>query len=284
MRGLTPRSAEIPGLADRLAIGVAEIERRWPEAPSLDAFAGYLAARLEQQHDLATSIERLRVDDLFLAWWSGTGDPAGIAAFEATYSADLGRVLQRFQRLPSDELHQLLRIKLFVGTRAAPPRIHAYSGFGFLQNWFRVTAARAFLDVARTHQEQEYADELDQDELERLVPVSGDPRDAQQRAEVAAALRHAFAAAVTALSPRERTFLRLVSVDRLTLDQVAATYQVHRATVARTLAAARERLLRDTRAGVIAALGIAPDHIASAIGQLDSRLELSLSRVLREPA
>jgi RNA polymerase sigma-70 factor (ECF subfamily) len=73
-------------------------------------------------------------------------------------------------------------------------------------------------------------------------------------------------------------------VDQLTLDQIAATYQVHRATVARTLASAREQLLSGTRAGVIAILGIAPDELASAIKELDSRIELSLSRVLRDPS
>lgn len=281
---LSPDAASTVGGPERLAEGLSQIRARWPAAPAVDhAFVTYFAERLGRQRDLATAITRLRLDDLFLAWWSGCGDPRGITAFESTYSDDLRRVVQRFRRLPADELHQLLRIKLFVGNGTTPPRIFAYSGFGFLQNWLRVTAARTLVDVARADQGRRYTEELDDAEFVRIVPPSGDPRDAQQRAELRIALKHAFAVAVANLSPRQRTFLRHVSVDRLTLDQVAALYRIHRATVARTLAAARERLLGDTRAGVVAALGIESDQMTSALGLLDSRLELSLSRVLRDP-
>ncbi len=269
-------------LGARIEAGLAAIAARWPEAPRIgDAFASYLGERITQQRELATGLPRLRVDDLFLAWWAGTGDPRGIAAFETAYAADQRRLLERFHRLPADELKQQLRIKLFVGTPAHPPRVRDYSGFGFLQNWLRVTAARSFVDAARADQSRRYEDELDEGELLGLAPAGADPRDAQQRAQISAAVKRAFAAAVAALAPRERTFLRHASVDRLTLDQIASTYQIHRATVARTLASARERLLVMTRSGVASELGIPQDDLASAIQQLDSRLELSLSRVLR---
>jgi RNA polymerase sigma-70 factor (ECF subfamily) len=76
--------------------------------------------------------------------------------------------------------------------------------------------------------------------------------------------------------------LRHATIDGLTLDQIAATYQVHRATVARTLASARQKLLETTRAGVIANLGIVSAELDSAIKLLDSQIDLSLSRVLGE--
>src|SRR5262249_24107651 len=106
-----------------------------------------------------------------------------------------------------------------------------------------------------------------------------DPRNAQQRAQLSAAIKRAFAAAVATLAPRERTFLRHASLDRLTLDQIASTYQVHRATVARTLATARSRLLELTRAAVAAELGAPVADLNSAMRELDSKLELSLSRI-----
>src|SRR5207237_1228509 len=137
----------------------------------------------------------------------------------------LRRLVDRFHRLPPDELRQQLRIKLFVGSDKTRPRIHDYSGFGFLQNWLRVTAARSFVDAARADRGRRYEEELDEGELLGLAPPTGDPRDDQQRAQLSAAIKHAFATAVAALLPRERTFLRHASVDRLTLDQIAATYQ-----------------------------------------------------------
>ena len=266
-------------LAARVRDGVTAIASRWPDAPApTDAFATYVGERLVAQPDLATALPRLRLDDLYLAWWAGSGDGRGIAAFEATFETDLRKLLDRFHRLPADELRQHLRVKLFVGTAASPPKLRDYSGFGFLQNWVRVTAARSFVDVARTDQSRRYVDALDEGDMLGLAP-GGDPRDAQQREQLSAAIKRAFADAVAALAPRERTFLRHASLDRLTLDQIASTYQVHRATVARTLATARARLLELTRAGVARELGVDPDELHSAIRALDSRLELSLSRV-----
>ena len=273
-------------LAARIDVGLAAIKERWPDAPEPGAgFAAHLTERIARQAEPAAAAPRLRVDDLFLAWWAGSGDARGVAAFEAAFEDDLRRLVLRFHRLPADELRQRLRIKLFVGADGDAPHVYGYSGFGFLQNWVRVTAARAFVDVARADAARAaIEDELDERELFGAPAPGGDPRDQHQRAELGAAVKRAFAGAVAALAPRERTFLRHAMVDHLTLDQIAATYQVHRATVARTLAAAREGLLAGTRAGVIAILGIAPDELASAIQALDSRLELSLSRVLKDPA
>lgn len=270
-------------LADRLAVGLQAIRERWPGSPAIgDGFIAYLAQRLASQPDLDGALPRLRIDDLFLAWWAGSGDPHGIIAFEAALAEDLRRVASRFRHIPADELRQVLRIKLFVGDGKTPPRIRSYAGFGFLQNWLRITAARTFVDAARADQGRHYAEELDEHEVLQWIPPTGDPRDHHQRNELAVAIKHAFGIAVAGLAPRERTFLRHASVDRLTLDQIAATYRVHRATVARVLAAARERLLQQTRAGVVAALGIEPTELASAMHTLDHRLDLSLSRVLRE--
>jgi RNA polymerase sigma-70 factor (ECF subfamily) len=284
--GLDPavRSAVAGPLAERVAEGLEAVTKRWPDAPAPSAeLAKFIAERVARQPDVVAKVGRLRIDDLVLAWWACSGDTDGIVAFEAAFSDQLGRLLHRFHRLNADELRQALRIKLFVGTDTAPPRLRDYSGFGFLQNWLKVTAVRSFLDAARSERGRRVEEELD-DEMLGLAAVEGDPRDVHQRTQVGGAIKRAFAAAVAELAPRERTFLRHASVDSLTLDQIAATYQVHRATVARILASARKRLLDATRANVVAELGIAPDEIDSAIRMLDSKLDLSLSRVLRDPA
>jgi RNA polymerase sigma-70 factor (ECF subfamily) len=267
---------DVAELAEPLAAGLAEIRARWPSAPEPgDA----LVARVAASSDLAGVASRL--PDLFLAWWAGTGDSAGIAAFEAAFAADVDRLIARFRELSADDLRQRLRIKLFVGTGSTAPKIRDYTGAGSLAGWLRVTAARAFVDAAREHTRRRAEVELDEADVLGLVVPGGTLHDRAQRAELGAAIKHAFAESVSRLSPRERTFLRHATVDALTLDQIAATYQVHRATVARTLKSARERLLAETRDGVVARLGIAPDQLASALAMLDSKLDLSLSAVLR---
>lgn len=269
-----------PASTDRIRTDLAALRERWPGLPLDAELAAVIAARLGGQSDLARGLPRFRAGDLALAAWAGRGDAKGIAAFEAELGDVLGRVLARFHRLPADELRQRLRIKLFVDAEGRRGRIHDYTGFGFLENWLKVTAVRDFIDLARGESRRKIEDELDEGVLGIVDPAT-DPALARARSELGGAVKRAFAAAVTQLSPRERNFLRLAHVDGLTLDQIAATYQVHRATVARVLAQARAALLARTRAAVAAEVGADDDRLDSVVGLLDSRLDLSLSRVLR---
>ena len=269
-----------------LAAGLAAAAARWPDAPPADAsFAQLLAGKLARQPRLAATLPRLRIDDLFLVWWALRDPDRGIPALWAAYTEDLERLVARFHRLDREELLQALRVKLFVAGETAPPRLSTYSGFGFLQNWLRVLATRTFLDAARelTRRRTTGLEEAGHDEDAPLLALVVEPTraiGARDRERVHAAIRQAFATSVAALLPRERTFLRLATVNGLTLEQIAATYQVGRATVARALAAGRARLREDTRRGMIAALGISVDELDSVIRDLDTQLELSLARVL----
>ncbi len=259
--------------AEQLSAGFDAIDERWPDAPEPDASFVTRLAQAAQRGGV------LRVEDLFLAWWCQRGDEAGIAAFEAAFDEDLRVAAARFSELPADELRQLLRVKLFVGAPGQSAKIVEYSGAGSLRGWLRVTAVRSFIDVTRALRPRQREQPLDEQEVLGL----GDPEGAALRAEVAAAVKQAFAKAVAGLEPRQRVFLRHAYVDRHTLDQIAAHYAVHRATVARTLAAAREQLVAETRAGTAAAIGVADDELASAIRALDSRIDLELSKVFGTP-
>ena len=254
---------------------VARLDAALARRPQLRAgpeLVAFLAERLAKL-DLA----RAPIEDLALAWWTSTGASEAIATFEAEYAGLIGALLARFHKLPEDDLRQRLRVKLFVGEA---PKIREYRGTGALAGWLRVTAARVFVDSARSENARPTTD-LDEVDLLGLAVPGGSNRDRQQRAELAAAIKQAFHEAVAGLAARERTFLRHVTVDDLTLDQIAAAYDLHRATVARTLKSARERLLAETRARVLARLGIEVEQLSSALAALDSNLDLSLSRVLR---
>lgn len=273
------RAALAPA-AERIARELAAAHARWPEARLADdELAATLAERLAAQPDVTAAVARLRIEDLFLARWCATGDPRAIAAFERAHASDFDGVLARFRRLPlsEDELRQALRIKLFVG---ASPRIGNYSGFGFLQNWLRVTALRALVDIARTENARRLEELIDDDELTGF-PAPSVPGVAS--AEVTRAMKQAFARAVAELSPRQRNFLRHAHVDQLTLDQIAALYAIHRATVARTLAQAREALIATTRRELAALCGVSEDALESVVRAAASRIDLSLSRVLAAP-
>lgn len=275
-----------PGLGERFTADLAAARARWPDANlTEEAFAEALAARIAGQQDLASGLPRLRIEDLFLAQWCATGDARAIMVFEQIHRADLDAALARFRKLPvhADELRQTLRIKLFVRTGARAARIADYSGFGFLQNWLRVTAVRTLLDVGRSERARRLEEVLADDDLLGHPALAPDLASSFSREELGRAIKTAFARAVAGLSPRQRNFLRHAQVDMLTLDQIAALYGVHRATVARTLAQARAELSERTRKELRAALALSEDSLASVVRAADSRLDLSLSRVLQAP-
>ena len=63
------------------------------------------------------------------------------------------------------------------------------------------------------------------------------------------AFTDALSAAVSALSDRDRTLLRLYHVDGLSLEAMAALYRVHLSTVSRWLTCARENVAEVLREG-----------------------------------
>jgi RNA polymerase sigma-70 factor (ECF subfamily) len=274
-----------PDVGTRVAADLAAARRRWPEAAVTDdGFTAALATRLAAQPDPVSALAHLRVDDLFLAQWCATGDARAIAAFERVHRGELDAVFGRFKKLAAsdDEMRQALRIKLFVGAAGKTPRIADYSGFGFLQNWVRVTALRSLVDLARSERARKLEELFADDDM--LALAANDSIDSRYtRDQINRAIKQAFARAISALAPRQRNFLRHAHVDALTLDQIAALYGIHRATVARTLAQARETMMTQTRRELAAELGLADEQLESIVRAADSRIDLSLSRVLRAP-
>jgi RNA polymerase sigma-70 factor (ECF subfamily) len=263
----------------RVSGELAAARERWPEAAAIGD--DELARTIGRPRD-AAALERLRIEDLLLARWCASGDPRAIAAFEEVYGRDLEAVLGRFRRLAmkGDDLRQLLRIRMFVGT---PPRIASYGGLGHLQNWVRVTALRALVDVARSERARRLEELISDDVFGELPSLGPDAGTRKSREEVSRAIKQAFARAVAGLTARQRNYLRHAHVDELTLDQIAALYGIHRATVARTLAQARSELIAATRADVARELGVAPESLDSIVRVADTKIDLSLSRVLRDP-
>src|SRR5262249_17829438 len=92
--------------------------------------------------------------------------------------------------------------------------------------------------------------------------------------------REAFTNAFSLLSSQQRNVLRLHLLDGVTLEQLAATFGVHRSTIARWLAESRAAVLQGTRKGLRTRLRIAPAELESLIGLLRSQLDVSLHGLL----
>src|SRR5207248_8025138 len=124
---------------------------------------------------------------------------------------------------------QHLRAHLLVGDSERGPRISDFAGLGDLRGFLRVSAVRECLHTLKRQRRDEGEGP---DALGDLAATS-DPELAVLKATYREEFASCFAAAVASLSPRARTVLRHHAIDRLSIDQIGALYNVHRATAAR---------------------------------------------------
>jgi RNA polymerase sigma-70 factor (ECF subfamily) len=206
------------------------------------------------------------------------GVPAAIEAFESGYVAEMSRALQRL-RLSGDEvteLTQVLRQELLVGQPGAAPTLASYSGRGSLGAWVRVTATRKGLKTFR----RAAAADGGEDELLAKEAPGDDPELAYLRSLYGDAFRAAFLAAMTGLESRDKNLLRQHFLDGLTIDDLAALHQVHRATAARWIGRARDELLASTRREFARQTNVTPVECESVLRLLQSRLDVTWRRLL----
>jgi RNA polymerase sigma-70 factor (ECF subfamily) len=182
----------------------------------------------------------LRGPDLYLACACACADRRALSTFEARYLARIPAILARRERSPAvvDEVGQIVRTRLLVARAGAPPRIAEYGGSGPLESWVRVVTLRVHGNLRRQDRDHE-----DIDEVPDALGVAADPETLLVREHDLRALGAALRDAFFALHDRDRAVLRLQIQKGLSLDQIARVLQVHRATAARWIAAARERFL-----------------------------------------
>jgi RNA polymerase sigma-70 factor (ECF subfamily) len=121
---------------------------------------------------------------------------------------------------------------------------------------------------------------MDADALERRASEALDPELEGLKRKYREEFKLAFHAALAKLTDRERNLLRYELVGNLSIDEIAKLYDVHRATLARWRAAAREKLFVETERSLRTALGIGATDFRSIVRWIDSELDVSLSRVL----
>lgn len=238
------------------------------------AFAGALARRA------AAGIEVVGgaiPGDLYLAVACELGDATALATLERTHLAELARLLRRVERDRAvvDEVVQRVRVRVLVGDGEAPPRIATYGGRGSLLGWLKVVGTRLHANLHRDARRR--PDRADGDDADVEPPAVLPEPDQLLLGGLAPIVSQAIRQALRALPARERALLRLVYVSGATLDRVGVMYGVHKATVSRWIAAARERVLGDALAAARARTDLPADVLADACAQLASKLELGLS-------
>jgi RNA polymerase sigma-70 factor, ECF subfamily len=249
--------------------------RRWPEIEiDRERFVAHLAAV-----DAAHEAGDLHVEDLYLAFACAAGSDAAIAIFEKEHAIDIAAALRRIdlRGISHDDLRQGLRAKLFTAV-GGPPKIAEYRGRGKLRNWVRVTMLRMRIDAERARKVEPAEAGGTEPELDRFVGEA-DPELGHLKAHYRQAFRQALAEAFGRLEPRQRTLLRQRHVEALSTGQLAALHDVHRATLKRWLAQAREQLLADTKTALARQIGRGTE-LDSVVRLIQSNFDVSVARML----
>ena len=215
-------------------------------------------------------------EEIVLAAACVAGDAGAIAELDREYGTQLAALVAGIAGDRTDDIMQDLRAKLLTATDR-PARLAEYGGRGSLLSWLRVVAAREALSALRRGRREVPLD--DEVMLGKLV-ATHDPALALIRAQSVAAIKRAFAAAVAGLTVRERNLLRQQLVDGLTIDDLAPLYAVHRVTVSRWLASARDSVWTATQQALRTELALTPSQLDSLLASAREYLDLSLERVL----
>jgi len=162
-----------------------------------------------------------------------------------------------------------------------PPGIAGYRGIGPLAAWVRVTAIRVAVDVAASATSSELADV----DVELLDLGLGATRETSPERNAAInlyrdRLRAALELSLHLLDAREKTLLRLYSIDGLSLAGIATLYRVHRATVGRWFVSIRTRIWASVRDSMGLRATPSPSEMGSLIGLFQDEIHLSARSIL----
>ena len=283
----------VPTLAaDRLAaLGAALVEIHvsastlWqPVELGLREFAdqlGRCAARAEPGADPLESLLRLHAGDVYLAYAAGTSLPHAQEVFARHCHDAITQAVRTIDDRPAfaDEVRQILLERLLLPDGEQPPRLLQYLGRAALTTWVSVAAKREALGQHRkesTHQRHS--------EQAGAWPVDPalDPELEYLKTHYRVAFEQAVSRALSQLSSRERTVIRLQTVSGLTLARIAVMLSVDESTVSRWAQRARQTVREQAEKELGDALRIRVSELPSLTRLVTSQLEVSVARLLSE--
>ncbi|MCA9652217.1 MAG: sigma-70 family RNA polymerase sigma factor [Myxococcales bacterium] len=275
--------APVPGLGKALE-GVlyrARVQEASFELPAA-GFLRYLGERCSGIEDLIEHLKAMHAGDLWLACGCAMGQRRALVRFQARFGPDIDMAIARSNNanISAEDFRQHLMSKLFVAADGLPPRITEYNGLGSLRGWIRITIVRQVIDFVRHNRRRDLGHQVDETEMLGLRAVEADPELAYVRNTYQAELREALKEGFATLTPRERNLLRLHLIHRMSIDDVARIYDVHRATAHRWRLRAQENLLEASRAALRSRLGTDTRGLRDALGAVESDLHITVQRYL----
>jgi RNA polymerase sigma-70 factor (ECF subfamily) len=265
----------------------AEWSRRLTSAHALwsgvtvdeQTFLDYVVARISALEDWSLQATQ----DLYLACACAGGDARAVEALHAgPLRAAAVQLRGRFGDEQLADASQAISVQLLAPAANGSRGVSSYRGKGDLRGWLRLLLVREVLQQLRPEARQQRIKSEAQSLPEAVYRL--DPEALLLEARYRHVFRAAFDAALASLSQPQQRLLRYYFVERMTIDELGAVYRVHRATISRRVGDVRAALLEATREGLMQRLSVAADEVDSIIRLVDSKLEISFSRILAADA
>jgi RNA polymerase sigma-70 factor (ECF subfamily) len=264
-------------LAERLLAFTDAAASQWPQfrlAP--ERFVAHVASVLPSTDEPLRDLAALQSRDLYLAAACGERIEHAIRVFEEHYGIEIDTALARFRgAVAAEDFRQMMRDKLFVGTREQAAGILQYAGRGDLRYWVRMTVVRALTDQMRRREVRKCVVSVQDDTIDALLAPTVDTELEYLKGMYRAEFRAALDDTLAELEPRDRNLLRYSVAEQLSIDQIGAIYSVHRSTAARWLARARERLIGGVTDRLRSRLKVEPAELQSILRLISSRVEVA---------
>lgn len=277
---LRARFPDLDALDATLTRLCADARAAYPELPfDPRAFSGELAQRLGGLASPA-QLSAIRADHVHLAIACTAGSDLAIKQFEAELFDEVSATGARMRARPDqiDDARGTLRRVLFTAEPGRRAAVAVFSGRSDLRTYLRVIATRELVRVIVKGKDVA----VDDHALADLVAPNDSPELAalreRYRDDVDAAIRDALAN----LPEPSRALLRYSVVDGWSIDRIGALYGIHRSSAARRVAAARDELAAAIRMEVSRRLAISIEEVDSIVRLVQSRIDVSLERLLAD--
>jgi RNA polymerase sigma-70 factor, ECF subfamily len=244
-----------------------------------DGFASFVVSKSEDKSasERETYHQKLRLPDLALVFAAGTGSPRAAAEVEKLLREGCPRWVRSTGADASDVAQQVLTYLL-----VAPPgdalRILEYRGVAPLVSFLRIVCTRSAISIARKT--------LAESNLSLSYEIASpgdDPEIGAFRERFREPFAEAMRASLSEMEPRQKTLLKLHFAKGLQVAQLAVMYNVHRVSMSRWIAEAKDAVFESVRAKFREQMRVpmSDSEFQSIVRLLKSEMDLKLS-TLRE--
>jgi RNA polymerase sigma-70 factor (ECF subfamily) len=269
-------------LRDKLAGGAA-----MPEPPSIDSFveaglARWPSLRIDREalarHIAACPSPSLEhAGDLALTYACATRDDRAVRLLDPIVRSAAASAAAKLNPSPAfaDEVAQKLLEGLVL---SVPPKIASYGGRAPLRVWLRMASLRTALNLRRGQDDDVRARAPLTTSCDVVAPeADAGYLRARYKGDFIATLKRVLAS----LDPADRRLLRSYTLERATLEQLAASHGVGVATIWRRLKAIRARISNDTKASLRDKLRFTSSEYEGIAELVRSDIDVSVATLMR---